>query len=46
MHIDTNAISVEPIKTISDSDMLRAYDFLYYTLGNVGQAPKLDIVKK
>ena len=34
---DTNAILVEPIKTGSDTDMLRAYDVLYYTLENLGQ---------
>ena len=29
---DTNTILVEPIKTIIDADMLRAYDFLYEKL--------------
>ena len=29
---ETNAIFAEPIKTRSDADMLRAYDFLYNTL--------------
>ena len=41
---DTNAILVEPIKTGSDTDMLRAYYVLYYTLENAGYAPKLNIV--
>ena len=29
---DTNTILVEPIKTIIDADMLRAYDILHDTL--------------
>ena len=41
---DTNAILVEPIKTWSDTCILRAYDVLYDTLGNLGQAPKLNII--
>ena len=42
---DTNAILVEPIKKRSDTDMLRAYYVLYYTLKNVGYAPKLNIME-
>ena len=40
---DKNATLVEPIKIGSDADMLRAYDVLYNTLENTGQAPKLII---
>ena len=41
---DTNEILVEPIKTRSDADMLRAYTFVYETLENEGHAPKLNIM--
>ena len=41
---DTNPILVEPIKTIVDADMLRAYDVLYEKLENSGQAPILNIM--
>ena len=42
---DINAILVVPIKTISDTDMFRAYDVLYDTLENAVHAPKLIIVE-
>ena len=40
----TNAILVEPIKSRSDTDMLRADDVLYDTLETSGHAPKLIIM--
>ena len=42
---DTDSILVEPIKTRSDAEILRAYDVLYDTLENVGQAPKFKIME-
>ena len=42
---DTNKILVEPIKTIIDADMLRAYDVSYEKLENSGQAPRLNIME-
>ena len=41
---DTNEILVEPIKKGSVADMLRAYDVLYDTLENAGQATRLNIM--
>ena len=36
---DTNVILVEPIKSRSDTDVLRAYDVLYYTLETSVNSP-------
>ena len=41
---DTDEIVLGTIKTRGDAYMLRAYDVLYDTLGNTGQAPKLNIM--
>ena len=41
---DTYEILVDPIKTRSDADILRAYDVLYVTLEHSGHAPKLNII--
>ena len=40
---EANAILVEPIKSISDTDILRAYDKIYYTLETVGHVSKFNI---
>ena len=34
---------MEPIKSISDADILRAYDKIYYTLETVGHVSKFNI---
>ena len=39
---DANAILVEPIKSRSDSDILRAYDVLYDTLDTAIRGPKFN----
>ena len=36
---------MEPIETIIEADMFRAYNFLYDTFENAGQAPKLKIME-
>ena len=41
---DTNTIFVEPIKSISDTDILYAYDVLYDTLETAGHVPTLNIM--
>ena len=41
---DMNENLMETIKTRSDTDMLREYDVLYYTLENAGHAPKLNMM--
>ena len=41
---DKNTILVEPIKTRSDTDMLRVYYVLYNILENVVQAPRMNIM--
>ena len=42
---DANTIMVEPIKSRSDSDILRSYDLLYYTLETTGHATKMNIME-
>ena len=42
---DTNEILVKPIKKRIYADMLSAYDFLYDTIENAVQEPKLSIVE-
>ena len=41
---DSNEILVDPIRSISDTEILRAYDTLYDAMETTGHSPKLNIM--